>query len=163
MVDQCTLLSMILKEVTLLRQNQVSTPEITGVQYKVINGHKVGYRPYGIWDEKRGDGYEVTYEHTEIYAGSTLTLNLDFAYQTALKRVELIWNDTTAKGYELRMYSDFNNSAYYSLIKKETGNQDTSDISMFGFVYPAGSRLQFYFDNYTAGKINKILVAIEEL
>lgn len=149
-------------EMTLLRDFFTPIP-ISGVAYKIINGRKVGYRDYGIWQEKRGGGYDVTYEHTETYAGTTTTLNLDFTTQVMIKRIELIWNDTTTKDYELRMYSDFLNSSYYSVIKKETGNTETSDITFLDFVYPAGSRLQFYFSSYTVGKINKILVAIEEL
>lgn len=149
-------------EMTLLRDFFTPIP-ISDVIYKVINGRKVGYRDYGIWQEKRGGGYDVTYEHTETYAGTTTTLNLDFSTQVMLKRIEMIWDDTITKDYEIRMFSDFNHSSLYSLLKKETGNTETSDITFLDFVYPAGSRLQFYFSNYTAAKINKILIVIEEL
>jgi len=150
------------QEITLLRDFFTPIP-ISGVTYKIINGRKVGYRNYGIWQEKRGGGYDVTYEHTETYAGTTTALNLDFSTQVMIKRVELVWDDAITKDYELRMFSDFLNSSYYSVIKKEVGNTETSDITFLDFVYPAGSRLQFYFSSYTAAKINKILVAIEEL
>ncbi len=149
-------------DISLLRDFFTPVP-ISGVTYKIINGRKIGYRSVGVWDEKRGGGYDVTYEHTETYVSTTTNINLDFNTQVIIKRIELIWDDATAKGYELRAYSDKDNSPYYSLLKKETGNTDTRDILRYDFVYPAGSRLQFYFDNYTPGKICKILVAIEEL
>lgn len=149
-------------EMTLLRDFFTPIP-ISGVTYKIINGRKVGYRDYGIWQEKRGGGYDVTYEHTETYAGSTTNLNLDFKTQVMVKRIELVWNDATARDYEIRMYSDKDNSIYYSVIRTEIANTKTSTIISLDFVYPAGSRLQFYFSSYTAAKINKILIAIEEL
>jgi hypothetical protein len=134
-----------------------------GVAYRIINGHSIGSRSYGGWAEKRGAGYEVTYERTETYSGTTLILDLDFATQAMLKRIELMWNDATSKDYEIRVFSDFNNSSLYSLIKKETGNTETSEITFMDFVYPPGARVQLYFENYTAGKICKVLVAMEEL
>jgi len=149
-------------ELTLLRDYFTPIP-ISGVTYKIINGRKVGYRQVGVWDEKRGGGYDVTYEHTETYASTSYTVNLDFVTQVMLKRIEMIWDDNTTKNYEFRVYSDFNNSVYYSVIKKEVGNTETSDISFLDFVYPAGSRLQIVVSACTATKINKILIAIEEL
>ena len=149
-------------ELTLLRDYFTPIP-ISGVTYKIINGRKVGYRQVGVWDEKRGGGYDITYEHTETYAGTTTTLNLDFVTQVMLKRIELVWDDDTARTYEIRVFSDKDNSVLYSVIRGETANIKTSAIISLDFVYPAGSRLQFYFSSYTATKLNKILVAIEEL
>jgi len=149
-------------EITLLRDYFTPIP-ISGVTYKIINGRKVGYRQVGVWDEKRGGGYDVTYEHTKTYAGTTTTLNLDFITQVMLKRIEFVWDDDTARTYEIRVFSDKDNSVLYSVIRSETANTKTSAIISLDFVYPAGSRLQFYFSSYTASKINKILVAIEEL
>jgi hypothetical protein len=139
---------------------------IPGVQYRLVNGKQIGYRQYGLWDEKRGSGYEVTYEHTVTYSGSTYTINLDFPNQTMIKRFEMTWwnagaVDTTSKDYEIRVFSDFNNDSYYSVLKKSVGNTESSDITFSDFVYPAGSRLQLFFENYTTTRVMKILVAIE--
>lgn len=153
---------LIREDISLLRDYFTPVP-VSGVVYRLINGRKVGYRTYGIWEEKRGSGYEITYEHTETYAGTTTTLNLDFQTQVMLKRIEQIWNDGTSKDFQLRMYSNFAENSYYSLLKDETGNTETSEIDEYNFCYPAGSRLQIYFSSYTAAKICKIIVAIEEL
>ncbi|HWQ95918.1 MAG TPA: hypothetical protein VN368_00960 [Candidatus Methylomirabilis sp.] len=149
-----------------LKDNFIS-PEYNapGIVWRVVNGKKVGFRQYGIWTEKRSINYQVLYEHTETFAGSTTTLNLDFFVNVNIQRIELIYNDSTAKDYEIRIYSDYNSDSYYNLLDKGTSNQDTPLMNydpMSGMM-PAGSRLQLYFSNYTAGKIVKIVVGAEEI
>lgn len=120
---------------------------------------------YGVWTAKR-KGKSVVYEYQFVYAGVTTTINLDFLRAASVGRIDQIWNDATAKDISNRIYSDAGN-AYYSELKAVLADTNTSIIlsptSEGELKFPVGGRLQFYYANYTAGKICKIVVAVTEL
>jgi hypothetical protein len=93
-----------------------------------------------------------------------MTLNLDIPVNVMLNRIEMISSDNTAKTYEVREYTDWNNDSYYNLLKSSTANQDTRWFRDYtNHFLPAGSRLQFYFSSFTAEKTIKLIVATEEI
>lgn len=71
---------------------------------------------HGVWTAKR-KGKSVVYEYQFVYAGVTTTINLDFLpAAAAVKRIDQIWNDATAKDISVRLYSQAA-STYYSELK----------------------------------------------
>lgn len=136
-----------------------------GIVWRVINGKKVGFRNYGEWTERRSINFQLLYEHIETYAGTTRTLDLDFQVNTMLRRIEMIHNDDTAKTFEVRLFSDYNqDSSNYNILKSSTADQTVRWMQVFDNIFlPAGSRLEFYFSSYTAGKTNKIIIGVEEI
>jgi hypothetical protein len=165
MADQCTYLNRIDKNVQALKDNFISPDyEAPGIVWRIVAGRKVGYRKYGNWDEKRSVNFQVMYEQIVTYAGSTMTLNLDIPVNVMLHRIEMISSDNTAKSYEIREYTDWNNDSNYNLLKASTANQITRWFKPYSNHFiPAGSRIQFYFSSFTAAKTNKIIVAVEEI
>lgn len=164
-LDSCTanLLRSLDKNVRELKDNFISPDYNTrGVVWRVVDGRKVGYRVYGQWTEKRSVNFQVLYEQIVTYAGSTMTLNLDFQANVMLNRIEMISSDNTAKTFEIREYTDYNADSYYNLLKSSTANQDTRWFRSYdNHFMPAGSRIQFYFSGFTAAKTIKLIVATE--
>ncbi len=117
------------------------------------------------WTYKK-EGKSIVYEQQITYSGTTTTINLDFLTAAAVKRIDQIWNDGTAKDLSVRLYSDAAN-IYYSELKKVLADTNTSIIlspsSDQELKFPSGGRLQFYYANYTAGKICKIVTAVDEI
>jgi hypothetical protein len=165
--DQCTKTRFANMEADLkaLRDNFIDPGyNAPGIVWTVINGKKVGSRQYGSWTEKRSINFQVLYEQIVTYAGSTMTLNLDFPVNAMLNRIEMISSDNTAKTYEIREYTDYNRDSYYNLLKSSTANQDTRWFRDYqNHFMPAGSRIQFYFSSFTAAKTIKLIVATEEI
>ncbi len=131
--------------------------------WKIEQNRRIGISLSGAWTVKRAQSYDILFEHTETYSGTTATLNLDFDQNTMLSYIEMIHDDDTAKGYEIRTYNDYDKNSLYTLLAESTSNQDTSWLQGYHKFMPAGSRLQFYFSNYTAGKINSIAVGGQEI
>lgn len=165
-LDDCTAgFKALCEDIRAIRDNFISPDYNTmGVIWRVVDGKKVGFRQYGAWTEKRSINFQVLYEQIVTYAGSTMEINLDFQVNVMLNRIEMISSDNTAKGFEWRAYTDYNHDSYYNLIGKGIANQTTRILQMYEKEFmPAGSRIQFYFDNFTAGKTNKIIVGVEEV
>lgn len=131
--------------------------------WKIEQDKRVGMFVWGAWTGKRAQSYDVAYEHIETYSSITTTINLDFSENVILSLLEMVHDDDTAKDYEIRTYTDYEKNGLYNLLKAETANQDTTWMQEYYKFMPAGSRLQFYFSNYTLGKRNSIVVGVEEI
>lgn len=109
-------------------------------------------------------GKSVTYEQTITYTGTTLTVNRDFPVGIAVKRIDQIWSNATAKDINVRLYSDVS-SPYYSQLKTATGDTNTSVVlsptTDGELMFPAAGRIQFYYTNFTAGNVIKIVIVGE--
>ncbi len=166
-LDSCTAnrLKAMDENVLAIKDNFISPDYNTrGVIWRVVDGKKVGYRQYGPWTERRSINFQVLYEQIVTYTGANMTINLDFQVNVMLNRIEMISSDDTAKGFEWRAYTDYNHDSYYNLIGKGKANQTTRILQMYEKEFmPVGSRIQFYFDNFTAAKTNKIIVGVEEI
>lgn len=114
------------------------------------------------WNRKQ-KGKTVIYEQTITYAGSTQSVELAFEKMVQVNLITLVWNDGTSKDYYIRAYPA--RSAYYATVDYATSSTDTDTIIQTGNEYDLmpGAKLQFYFENYTAGKICQITVHTEEL
>ncbi|MFZ3385308.1 MAG: hypothetical protein WA144_15415 [Candidatus Methanoperedens sp.] len=165
MPDLCAYLSRIDKNTQALKDNFISPDyEAPGIVWRIVAGRKVGYRKYGNWDEKRSVNFQVLYEQIITYTDTTITLNLDIPVNAMLNRIEMISSDNTAKTYEIREYTDWNNDSYYNFLKTSTANQGVRWLKPYSNHFlPAGSRLQFVFSSFTAGKTIKLIVATEEI
>ncbi|KPQ42201.1 MAG: hypothetical protein MPEBLZ_03251 [Candidatus Methanoperedens nitroreducens] len=126
-----------------------------------IDNHERG--SYQGWDYYR-IGKSLFFIQTLTYAGATMTLNLDFTKAVQMNRLEQVWNDATARDLSLRMYSNASNSAYVEL-DNAAANTALNRIIQAGieYKYTAGSRLQFYYSNFTVGKTVTIVVQADEL
>jgi hypothetical protein len=164
MPDVCTLLQGIQDDIRALRDNFIDVQYNSGVSWRSVNGKLVGSRQYGGWTEKRSVNFQVLYEQIITYAGTTMTINLDFLVNVMLRRAEMIHSDNIAKTYEIRYYSDYNHDSNYNLLKASTANQDTRWFQGYENLFmPAGSRVQLYFSGFTAGKTNKVIIGVEEI
>ncbi len=110
------------------------------------------------------------------FSGSTTTVNIDLlelikALQKTggelpgafkINRIEQIFNDPTARGYSIRIYT---NPAIDAYIEIDADTADTSlNISIEGeYKVPAEFRIQFYYSNFTAGKTARIRVQVDEI
>ncbi|WP_143311810.1 hypothetical protein, partial [Candidatus Methanoperedens nitratireducens] len=94
---------------------------------------------FGVWTAKR-KGKNVSYEYSAAYAGTTTDLIIDFPKTSQINRIEQMWNDATAKDFDLRTYRE-GNSAYYTSLNTKAANVDTSIINQLGaeYKYPAGA------------------------
>ncbi len=143
--------------------NSIKNDLINASIWKIEQDRRLGISQWGAWTAKRAQNYDVLYEHIETYAGTTTTLNLDFEENVRLRRIEMVHNDNTAKGYEIRIFNDYEKNSNYNILKSSTANQDTTWLQGYDLFLPAGSRIQFYFSNYTTGKTNSIAIGVEEV
>jgi len=104
------------------------------------------------------------YTQRVTYAGTTQTVNLDFPMAVQVNRIEQKWNDTTAKDFEVRHYSDPSQTSYAIYLSTDA-DANTSVIIQAGIEYKYGrnSRMQFFYENYTVGKILDLMVQVDEL
>jgi len=120
---------------------------------------------WGIWAASRA-GKSITYKYQETYSGAPgpITRQLLLEGYCQVNRIDQIWNDATAKDCEIRAFSEASNT-YYSLLQDLAGNTSTSETLQLGqeYKYPMGGRLDFVHENFTNGKIMKIIVQVDEL
>jgi hypothetical protein len=166
MPDLCTILSEVGKDVRALKENFISSDyDAPGIMWAVMNGKKVGSRQYGVWSEKRSVNFQILYSTIITYSGTSMSIDLDVNVDVALNRMEMISSDATAKDYEVREYSDRDGDpTRYNLLKSSTADQVVRWMREYDRMFlPAGSRLQFYFSGFMAGKTNKLIVVCEEI
>lgn len=116
-------------------------------------------------------------ERLVTLSGTTITINLDLidhikslqkrdvlpgAFQ--INRIETVFNDTTARSFSIRIFTNPAYSQYVELYSK------TSDISLntlmqagIEYKYPAEFRIQFYYSSFTADKTVRIRIQVDEL
>ncbi|MDP1615623.1 MAG: hypothetical protein Q8L68_07475 [Methylococcales bacterium] len=144
-----------LEELEWLKSIDASLKKMIDKPVQFIDNH-------GSWIRKRA-GNTIIYEQTVTYVGATQTVNLDFPRMCQLNLIELMWSDATAKDFYVRVYSS--PGVYYIVLDYATASIITNEFIQGGqeYDYPTGARLQFFFENYTAGKIVKLVVHTEEL
>ncbi len=143
--------------------NSIKTDLINASIWKIEQDRRIGLSQWGVWTVKRAQNYDVLYEHKVTYAGTTTTIDLDFMENVRLRRIEMVHDDNTVKTYEIQLFNDYEKNSSYNILKSSTANQDTTWMQGYDLFMPAGSRLRFYFSNYTVGKINSIAVGVEEV
>lgn len=149
-----------------LLDNQIAIKDtlISQQVFSISGNKKIGQFDYSGWTGKRSQDYHVQYEITATYTGSNTTIDLDFPENVELQYYGLIWNNATAKDLEIRVYADYRINDYYNLLYKNTNytidKRMEREINTF---MPAGTRLRFYFENYTVGNIVTAVVGVREV
>lgn len=101
---------------------------------------------------------------TIIYTGAANTQDIILPVSCQLNRIEQVWNDTTAKDFSIRVYTDPGSAAYIEL-DTQAGNTATSRLLQLGseYKYPRGSRVRIYSANNTNLKTDTIIIQADEL
>ena len=117
---------------------------------------------YQNWTRKRINR-SWFYEQTVIFAGSTMTVNLDFPQASNLNYVVMMFGSAVSRDFAIRMYMNPNDTLYAE-IRTGTGNTGTDyRTCKLEEKYPTAARLQLYFANYTPGESVKIVVQADDI
>lgn len=134
---------------------------------------------YEGWDYKQVEVTEVgkdgeiikkvqwEFHRNVTHDGNAQTISLPTARFSSIgfqiNRIRQLWNDTTSKDFEIRVYGGLENQ--YDLIRKYTSDTTQSDIMPGGefFIYLKTSKIDFVYANTTNGKTVDITIQLEEL
>ncbi len=123
-----------------------------------IRGREVG----GWTFEKAGKSH--FFERVVTFAGTTMSIDLDFPKSVQLNRVEQVFNDATARDFSIRVFTDPSLS-YYIELDTQAASTALNRVVQAGleYKYPSGSRLRLYYSSFTVGKTVTIRVQVDEL
>lgn len=98
------------------------------------------------------------------FAGSTMNIDLTLPFVFQLNRITQVFNDATAKDFDIRVYEDPAIDAYASLLNA-TGNTSTSVVTQRGeeYRFETNARIRLYYSNFTADKTVRIRIQVNEL
>lgn len=118
---------------------------------------------WGDWSYvKKGKAH--FYYRLVTFAGATMNIDLNLPFAFQLNRISQVFNDATARDFEIRVYEDPAIDAYASLLNA-AGNTSTSTVSQRGeeYRYENNARLRMYYANFTADKTVRIRIQVNEL
>ncbi len=134
------------------------------VWLKKIAQEDSSYRgQFGQWTWIRKGKANFFYQLV-TFTGSTMDIDLSLPFVFQLNRITQVFNDATARDFEIRVYDDPSIDAYASLLAA-TGNISTSVVTQRGeeYRYEMNARLRLHYANYTASKTVRIRVQVNEL
>ncbi len=120
-----------------------------------IRGNNNGWNTLNV-------GKSWVYNRTGTFAGTTTTFVIDFPKAVQLNRVVQLFNDATAKNYDVRIYSQGGSTLYASLDTK-TGDTSTQIVDLTDYKIGALGRISIVYASYTAGKTFEIDIQVDEL
>lgn len=138
--------------------------DTTLMHHNMIHGRTPSYNDtFGDWKRTKVNK-TYFFEQTITFAGSTMTVDLNLPSSFQLNRIEQVFSDTTARDFDERVFTIPGSSAYIEL-KTVLADVSLNNYTQLGneYKYPATSKLQIYYANFTVGKTVIIKIQLDEL
>lgn len=114
-----------------------------------------------LWTVKQ-TGKSYFYERLVTFTGTAMDIDLNLPYPSQLNRIEQIFNDTTARDFEIRIYNSVDPAVYTTLVSDVT-NTGLNRVSYIEYKYETGTRIRIHYENITTGSTVRIKIQVDEL